>query len=229
MYVVTLLVRILWVLGLSYLIGAVPMGYILVKLLTGKDVRYIESGRTGATNTFRAAGWLPGLATAVFDVLKGASAVWLAKFVFPTMPWMHVLAPLAAILGHNYPIYTVERDEQGRLLIWGGAGGAPCTGGAFGLWWPSLFFLVPIAGAIWFFVGYASVATMSMPVLITILMAVRAKMGLAPWIYVAYGPLSAGLILWALRPNIRRLVQGTERVVGLRAWLRKRHTKAVDA
>ncbi len=216
------LARAVWLLAIAYFLGAIPTGYLVVKILTGKDVRFIESGRTGATNTFRAAGFPAGLFTAIFDLLKGASTVWLAKFVFPATPWMHILAPLMAILGHNYPIFTVERDENGRLRLWGGAGGAPCAGGALGLWWPSIFIIVPVGWVLWFFVGYASVATMSIPLIIAGIMAVRAWMGQGPWVYALYGLLAEGLILWALRPNIRRLLQGTERVVGLRAWLRKR-------
>lgn len=217
-----LVFRALWLLALAYLVGAIPFGYLTVKIRTGEDVRFIESGRTGATNTFRAAGFVPGLITAILDVLKGASAVWLAKMIFPDLPLMHALAPVAAIIGHNYSLYTVERTEDGRLRIWGGAGGAPCVGGAMGLWWPSIFILVPLGALIWFFVGYASVATMSMSLLAALLMALLAWMDKVPWVYVLYGILSEVIILWALRPNICRLMNGTERVVGLRAWLRKR-------
>lgn len=217
-----LLARVLWLLALCYFIGGIPFGYLIVKAFTGQDVRFVESGRTGATNTFRAAGPLPGLLTAVLDVLKGASSVWLAKFVFPEVALMHALAPVVAILGHNYSIYTLERTPEGRLRLWGGAGGAPCVGGAMGLWWPSVFLLVPLGALVWFFVGYASVATMSISLLAAGLMAILAALGKVPWVYVVYGLLGEGLILWALRPNIRRLLNGTERVVGLRAWLRKR-------
>ncbi len=217
-----MVVRALWLLALCYLLGAIPFGYLMVKARTGRDVRFIESGRTGATNTFRAAGFGPGLVTAILDVLKGASAVWLAKLVFPDVPLMHALAPVVAILGHNYSLYTLDRTPEGKLRLWGGAGGAPCVGGAMGLWWPSLFILVPLGAVIWFFVGYASVATLSMSLLAALLMAILAWMGDVPWVYVVYGLLSEIIILWALRPNIRRLMNGTERVVGLRAWLRKR-------
>jgi len=52
---------------------------------------------------------------------------------------------------------------------------------------------------------------------------IRAIMGLSPWIYVVYGALALLVLVWALRPNIKRLKEGTERVVGLRAkWLKKK-------
>ena len=218
------LLRGVWLLALAYFLGAIPFGYIIVKWRTGADVRFVESGRTGTTNTFRAAGWWAGLLTAVLDLLKGASAVWLAKFVFPQVPLIHVLAGVVAVIGHNHSIFTIERTPEGKIRIWGGAGGAPCVGGAMGLWPPAALVLVPIGAALWFFVGYASVATMTLPLTTTLLMATLSVMGRVPRAYVLYGILAHGPILWALRPNIRRLLNGTERAVGLRAWRQKRLT-----
>ncbi|MCA2003012.1 MAG: glycerol-3-phosphate acyltransferase, partial [Chloroflexi bacterium] len=118
---------------LAYLIGAIPFGLLVVKLKTGKDVREVESGRTGGTNAMRAAGFWAGFITAMLDILKGAGAVWLAAWLSPAH-WAHVAAPLAAILGHNYSIFLLTRDEKGRVRLGGGAGGAPSVGGAIGLW-----------------------------------------------------------------------------------------------
>jgi len=53
----------------SYLLGSVPFGLIIVKLTTGKDIRQIESGRTGGTNAMRAAGFWVGFSTAMLDLL----------------------------------------------------------------------------------------------------------------------------------------------------------------
>ncbi|RME05729.1 MAG: glycerol-3-phosphate acyltransferase [Anaerolineae bacterium] len=210
------------VLLLSYLIGAIPMGYIMVKLTTGQDVRRIQSGRTGATNAMRAAGFWVGLATSLADVGKGMLSVWLARNLVSLTPWwLEVLAPVVVIFGHNYSIFTLSRDEQGRLRIGGGAGGAPSVGGAAGLWWPMLFILVPLGALILFGVGYASVATMSVPLLAALIFAWRAYLGLSPWYYLWYCFLAEILILWALRPNIRRLMNGTERGVGWRAKRQK--------
>ena len=68
---------------LGYLLGSIPFGLIIVKLKTGKDIRGVESGRTGGTNAMRAAGLPAGLLTAFFDILKGAVAVWIADAVVP--------------------------------------------------------------------------------------------------------------------------------------------------
>lgn len=199
---------------LGYVIGSIPFGLIIVKLRTGKDIRQVESGRTGGTNAMRAAGFLAGLMTAVMDILKGAAAVWVARTLGGS-EYAQVLAPLAAILGHNYSLFLAERDAQGRLRFRGGAGGAPCLGGALGLWPPSAGIILLVGVVVFFGTGYASLTTISVGLGALIIFWVLAALGLAPWQYVAYGLVGLALLLWALRPNIRRLFSGQERVVGI--------------
>lgn len=213
------------VLVLAYLIGSIPSGLIIVKLVTGKDIRFIESGRTGGTNVGRAAGVWAGWGTGFLDVLKGLLAVKVVHLLIPgNHVWLEVLAPFLAILGHNYSIFLIRRDEDGWLRFHGGAGGAPCLGGSIGLWFPSLFVILPISGLIYYFVGYASITTLSVGLVSTILFAIRAWLGLDPWQYAIYGILATMALAWSLRPNIKRLIQGNERVVGLRAKRQKLHT-----
>ena len=200
----------------SYLIGSIPMGLISVKVMTGKDIRDIQSGRTGGTNAMRAAGFGVGLFTAIADIAKGAVCVWLARTITGNV-WVEILAPTIAILGHNYSIYLITKNENGRMQLHGGAGGAPSLGGAVGFWWPSFFILVPLGALMLFGVGYASVATMSLPLFASIIFAYRAWLGYSPWHYVLYGLFAEILLLWALRPNLKRLRNGTERLVGWRA------------
>lgn len=207
---------------LFYVIGSIPFGLIIVKVFTGKDIRRVESGRTGGTNAMRAAGFWAGLSTALLDGLKAAGAVWLARALFPASQnpayiWLHILAPLAAILGHNYSIFLMRRDEWGRLRLRGGAGGAPCVGGSVGLWAPSLFIIIPAGGLILFGIGYASLATMSVALISALLFGLLAWFGVVPWQYVLYGLAAEALLILALRPNIRRLLSGQERLVGWRA------------
>jgi len=209
------------VLILAYILGSIPFGLLIVKIGTGKDIRAVASGRTGGTNAMRAAGPIAGLATAVMDVLKGAGAVWLASALVPGTIWLKVFAPMMAILGHNYSIFLTERDERGRLRLRGGAGGAPTVGGAAGIWLPSLLFILPVGGIMLFVVGYASVTTMSIALVAAIVFAVRALMLGEPWQYAVYGLIAEALLLWTLRPNIKRLIEGKERLVGLRARKKK--------
>ena len=209
------------VLLISYLLGSIPTGLIIVKVFAGKDVRQVASGRTGGTNAMRAAGFWAGLGTATLDLLKSAAAVWIALAAAPGNPWLHVFAPLAAILGHNYSIFMLERGERGQLRLRGGAGGAPTAGGAIGLWPISIFIIVPVGALILYFVGYASLATLSIGLVATVIFAVRAWSGASPWQYVFYGLLAEILLFVALRSNIQRLANGTERLVGFRTRKKK--------
>ncbi len=209
------------VIMLAYVLGSIPFGLLIVKLSTGKDIRQVASGRTGGTNAARAAGAWAGVLTGLMDGLKGAVAVWIAKAVFPGADWLHVVAGLAAILGHNYSLFIIERDEQGRLRLRGGAGGGTTVGGAVGLWFPSAFINLPIALVVFLGIGYASVTTMSIAVITIIIFAIRYSMGLSPLSYVLYGVAALIILVWALRPNIRALIEGRERFHGWRPWRRK--------
>lgn len=206
----------------AYLIGSVPSGLLIVKISKGIDIRQIESGRTGGTNAMRAGGFWAGLGTAILDVLKGAGSVWLARGLMPGTVWLEIFAPVMAILGHNYSIFLIERGEKGGIRFHGGAGGAPTVGGAMGLWLPSAFVTVPLVAIILYFIGYASVATLSIPLVAIIIFTIRAWLGAAPWEYVLYGLIAEAILIWALRPNIKRLFNGTERLVGYRAKHKKK-------
>ena len=210
------ILSIIGILIMAYLLGSIPFGLLAVKLRTGKDIREVGSGRTGTTNALRAAGSTVAILTLLLDVLKGASTVWLARWLIPGNAWLEMLAPVAAIMGHNYSIFLAERNEDGHLRLRGGAGGAPALGGALGLWPTSVLILIPISALIYFGVGYASVTTMSVPLVAMILFVIRAWQGHSPWAYVLYCLIVEALLLWALRPNIRSLLDGTERGISWR-------------
>ncbi len=202
----------------GYLLGSIPFGLIIVKLSTGKDIRQVESGRTGGTNAMRAAGFWAGLGTAISDILKGVAAALLAQYVSPDNHLVHILAPLASILGHNYSAFLPEFDEAGRFVrLRGGAGGAPALGGAIGLWPPSVFIILPLGALVFFVLGYASITTISVGIFAMLVFGVRAYMGApgADWMDAIYGFVAFLFLMWALRPNIKKLLNGTERVVGI--------------
>ena len=75
-----------------------------------------------------------------------------------------------------------------------------------------------------FSLGIASVTTMAVALFATIIFAIRAVQGSMPWLYVLYGVLAELLLIWALRPNLQKLLAGQERVVkySLYGWIRKR-------
>ena len=215
---------------LAYLFGSIPFGLLIVKLKTGKDIRQVESGRTGGTNAMRAAGFWAGFATAMLDILKGFGAAYIAQKVTPDY-WTHVIAPLAAILGHNYSIFLPVRDENGKWIgLSGGAGGAPSVGGAMGIWPGSILIILPLGMLVFFTVGIASITTMAVALFAIIIFAVGASQGLMPWINVWYAVGAEILLVWALRPNIKKLFEGKERIVkySLNGWLRARRESSQE-
>lgn len=213
---------------LSYVAGAIPFGLLIVWMFKGKDLRGVESGRTGGTNAMRAAGFIAGLFTALLDVLKGYSTFWIVSWLAPDLPWVSVTAALMAILGHNYSIFLLEKRIGGGIRLRGGAGGATTLGGAMALWPSAGLIILPVVVLVYIFVGYASITTMSIAFVAGGVFLVRAFQGLSPWVYVLYGVAALLIVMWALRPNLARLRNGTERVVGLRALMEKRRAKKKD-
>ncbi len=208
---------------LAYLLGATPFGLLIVRLATGKDIRKVHSGRTGGTNAARAAGVWAGLLTGLLDGLKGAVAVWIVRALAGGALWFEAAAAALAVFGHNYSVFLLEKTGS-RLRFRGGAGGATTAGAAIAMWAPSAL-VIPLGVATLVLIGYASVATMSVGLFTAVAFLWRAIAGLGPWEYAAYGVAATALLLYALRPNIRRLVEGSERLVGLRAYLRTRRTR----
>ena len=190
----------------AYLLGSIPMGVLAVRATTGKDVREVGSGRIGGTNVLRAAGPWVALASGLGDGAKGLLAVLLAR-ACGGMPLVGALAGLAAVLGHNYSIFIGFK---------GGAGTATTIGGAIGLWpWYSII-LIGVGAIIVWTTRYASLGSITVALLLPITLALRAWLVGVPWAYLIYGLGTAALTLWALRPNIRRLLDGCERQVTLR-------------
>jgi acyl phosphate:glycerol-3-phosphate acyltransferase len=186
----------------AYLLGSIPFGVLLTRLFGGGDVRKSGSGNIGATNVARVAGTLPGILTLLFDVAKGAAAVRLAGRVSgESATWM-MIAALAALLGHCFPIWLQFR---------GGKGVATAAGAFLVLCPPALLgsvILFLLVAFFWRYVSLASIsAAASMPLLIYFLWAPRH----APPLAVTFGALAAAaLIVYKHDGNIQRLAQGEE-------------------
>jgi glycerol-3-phosphate acyltransferase PlsY len=209
---------------LGYVLGSISSGSLFVRIATGKDIRNFGSGRTGGTNAMRAGGSLAGVATGIFDVLKSFLAIQLCRWILPGHIWLEAITGIAAVLGHNYSLFLVEwKDSKiGKIPIFhGGAGGAPTVGAAAAFWFPSLFIVLPVGLLVFFFIGYASVTTLVGGLAVLIIFSIRAGLGYSSKWYVVFGGVTLFLLAWSLRPNIERLLNGTERLVGLRAWLRR--------
>src|SRR5690606_37495351 len=147
-------------------------------------------------NAVRAAGLGAGLLTALFDVLKGAASVWIAQRLLPGAHVVHILAPLAAILGHNYSLFLIRRDQDGKLRFHGGAGGAPALGGAMGLWLPILPIVLVAGALIWFTLGIASITTMAIGLVVTVVFALYSWQGILEPINIWYGIIAELFLLW---------------------------------
>src|SRR3984893_5960811 len=89
----------------AYLLGAIPFGFLLVKLTRGADVRESGSGNIGATNVLRTTGRAAAVATLALDIAKGFAAVWLAAELTSDAPEWTSLAALAVMAGHAYPVF----------------------------------------------------------------------------------------------------------------------------
>ena len=193
------------VLLMAYLIGAVPVGYLLAKWIRGIDIRRVGSGHTGGTNVLRSAGLVAGLATVVVDLLKGYGAIMLAKGLFPDAPWLAALAGVAAVVGHNYSVF----------LSWRGGVGSMTTVGATVALMPLVAALIALVGGCMILIWrYSSVASLTVAGLLPILCLVGVLRGDWSPGYLIFAVATGALSAWELRANIGRLRAGTERRVG---------------
>jgi acyl phosphate:glycerol-3-phosphate acyltransferase len=209
----------------AYLIGSIPFGLIIVKILKGHDLRTIESGRTGGTNAGRAAGFGAGALTGILDFLKGVVAVALVKTMLPDTnirPWIEAVAGVLAILGHNYPIFLLEKVSHGKYRLRGGAGGAPCLGASTAISPPAVIIILPLILILLLGVGYASITTLAIAFIALIIFIHNAIFSGSSWAYVVYAVIAQVLLIIALKPNIQRLLAGNERSVGIRPYLKKK-------
>lgn len=191
-----------WLAPAAYLLGSIPFGFLIVKLVGGGDIRFRGSGNIGATNVAREAGALPGVATLLLDGAKGYFAVWLAGRVTNGNPRWMILAAVLTIVGHTFPVW---------LRFQGGRGVATGAGVFLPICWQAVLgalivWLVVLA--FWRYVSLASIsAAASLPLLVYLLYAP----GHAPPESISAGASFAMLLIIARhRSNIIRLLRGTE-------------------
>ena len=187
--------ELLAVLG-GYLLGSMPFGYWVPKLVRGEDIRTKGSGNVGASNVFRVYGRSLGIPVALLDLAKGFAAAALGLWVGGAL--IGVLAASAAMVGHARPIFL--RFEKGGKMV-ATAGGATLA-------------LAPLVAfvcvAVWLVVfmatRYASLASLVTALALAILVVVLDY----PWPIIAFGIAGAAAVIVLHRQNIRRLVGGSE-------------------
>lgn len=186
----------------AYFCGSIPFGLLLGKLLGGTDVRRTGSGNIGATNVARSAGLSAGILTLLLDAAKGAAPVWAARHYFPDHAAFQILAGLAALGGHCFPVWLKFRGGKGVATA-AGVFAVLCPLAAIGA-----FLVFALVVGFWRYVSLASVsAAAAMPLLVYFLWAPH----FAPPISVTVGSLAAALlIVYKHDANLQRLVEGTE-------------------
>lgn len=97
---------------ISYLLGTIPFGYLLVRVFRGQDVRQTGSGNIGATNVSRTSPVL-GVLTLVLDGLKGMAAVAITRTLFPGQAFLSGAAAVLAVFGHMFPLWLKFRGGKG--------------------------------------------------------------------------------------------------------------------
>lgn len=195
------------ILGLlaAYLIGSIPIGFLVARAAGATDIRRAGSGTIGATNVLRTLGTGPAVLTLVGDIVKGYLAVRAARSIAPEV-WAAAAGTVAAIAGNCWPVF---------LRFRGGKGVATGLGAFLAL----VPWAVGPAAVLWIavtavsrYVSMASlVACLSLPVAALLLGYPRHS--------VIAAAVAALIIVWRHRENIARLVSGTERRLGERARL----------
>jgi acyl phosphate:glycerol-3-phosphate acyltransferase len=202
-------------LAAAYLFGATPTGYLAGKLLGGIDIREHGSKSTGATNVLRTLGKWPALAVLIVDVLKGAGAIIVARWLYtvlstppPTtfdlqiwVPWGVSLAGLAVLLGHSRSIW---------LNFTGGKSAATGLGVLLAMSWP-----VGLGAATVFVVVLAIFPIVSLSSILAASAAVILVCGLEqPLPYRLLIIAGSIYVIVRHRANIQRLLAGTEPRLG---------------
>lgn len=100
---------------LGYLLGSISFSFLIARWLKGIDIRKHGSGNAGATNTLRILGVGPAVSVLLLDMGKGILAVLIGRLFGPgeAGDWIPVLSGLAAVIGHNWPIYFGFRGGKG--------------------------------------------------------------------------------------------------------------------
>jgi acyl phosphate:glycerol-3-phosphate acyltransferase len=197
---------------LSYLLGAVPFGFIVARL-RGVDIFSAGSGNIGATNVGRVLGRKYGSVVFVLDLLKGAVPVALVRHYLPEVPWAVVAVGLAAFVGHMFPIYLRFRGGKGVAT---GAG--------------VVAMLLPgptaVAALVWVSVlaatRYVSLASMLAALTLPVvwLLSIRKPFDADKGILTGFALLAAILVTFRHRANLARLNRGDESRVPDSARLR---------
>ena len=186
----------------AYLIGAIPVGYVVARLRGGVDIRRAGSGTIGATNVLRTLGKGPAIATLLGDIVKGFAAVSVARATDASPAWAAAGAVLA-IVGNCWPVFLRFRGGKGVATGFG-----------------AFLALAPWATAPAALVWIIVVATFRYVSLGSVMACLCLPLGVAvlyQWTYTAAAVAAAIIIIYRHRENLERLLSGSESRLGQRA------------
>ena len=201
---------LLLTIAVSYLLGSIPFGYLLVRTFWGTDIRQSGSGNIGATNVARTSPGL-GIATLMLDALKGLAAValtrfWIAPRVAAPVAVLCAVAALFAIVGHMFPLWLGFR---------GGKGVATGLGSFLMLAPKAILLMIGLFAAIVVAFRYVSLGSILAVALFPILAWILDGYGREPLAIACFAAASV-LIIAKHHTNIRRLIAGTENRLHMR-------------
>ncbi len=210
-----MLIEFAAVIFISYLVGSIPSGYIAGRALKGIDVRDFGSGATGATNVMRTLGRGPFMGVLMADALKGYIPVLVTWIVFESHD-LQVASGLAAVLGHDFPLYIGFR---------GGRGVATSFGVYAALAMPVSVSLLAVGLFIVLTFRYMSLMSLVTVPLGALTLLAFAILGIGDdytYTKAVFGAFATALVLMRHAGNIRRIIQGTEPKLGEGGERRKR-------
>nr|WP_066151809.1 glycerol-3-phosphate 1-O-acyltransferase PlsY [Halalkalibacter krulwichiae] len=206
--IITLILTIVF----GYLLGSLSFSYIIAKKIKKVDIRQHGSGNAGATNTLRVLGIGPAIAVLALDVLKGIIAVLIAALIAPenSAGVFPALTGLAAILGHNWPIYYGFRGGKGVATTIG----VLATLVFFPALWAGIIAILSIV-----FTKYVSLGSLLFAILTPMFVFVLNAYYDYPSMYLYLSSIIALLSIWRHRTNISRLLTGTESKIGKKSTI----------
>jgi acyl phosphate:glycerol-3-phosphate acyltransferase len=211
-----LIIQYIAVALMAYLVGAIPFGLIVSRRMYGVDIRKHGSGNIGATNVFRVLGAKAGLITMVLDLAKAALPVLAAGYIIADdrifvagydihVQFAQVLAALLVMVGHNWSVYIGFK---------GGKGVASFVGGMLVINWFVCLVGVLIGGIVILITRYVSLGSILGALGTLLVLTALVVLAIAAPVYMIYGLLAVGLIVFQHRTNIIRLQAGTESKLG---------------
>ena len=206
----TIILKIMAMIAVSYLLGAIPTGFIIGKLIKKIDIREFGSGNVGAANAFRVLGVIPGIITLIIDIAKGLiCAGIIASFFHRGHPaqfynLFQIIAGISAIVGHNWTVF---------LDFKGGKGVATSAGVFLAISPIAILLCAAVWGICALLTRYVSLSSMIAAISLPIFIGV---FNFRVWNLV-FGIIAAAFVVIRHKGNIERLLHGTENKIGKKA------------